>query len=96
VLEPLSDGGLLFGGDKATVLRLKHLPPAPSGRIVYSALGFRFFVSGAANQLQAIDYSTNLVDWTSFRTNLFFGEEQEIFDVDAKDSVRFYRPRPLP
>jgi len=96
VLEPLSDGGLLLGGDgTTTVIRLKPLPPAPSGRIVRSSLGFRFFITGVSNQLQAIEYSTNFMDWTSFRTNLFLGDEKEIFDVDAKDPIRFYRSRVL-
>jgi hypothetical protein len=60
--------------------------------------GFRFFIEPRQNQKSYVaEYSTDLVTWTPFQTNLASGGQIEVIDPGAATSPRrFYRAYRLP
>lgn len=91
-------GSGLYGHDcfAGTIPKLLNLPPT-QGNIQQD--GFRFFLQGEPNRSYAIEYSSDLLNWTPLGTLTMpaNGAALEILDSDTASATRrFYRATLLP
>lgn len=90
-------GNLLLCSDRFEMVMLKSFGNIrPASFPMSSPYGYHFLYPGEVGQQYLTEISTNLINWTSFGTNVVQGKDFEIFDLSVTNApMKFYRTRPL-